>query len=153
VALPYLEEILRFPMLGRREEFMLAKCWREQGCTELFSGRATMDPRRVNNGDANRRPLMARNLATDLHHLAGIDAPVKVDQPNPQAGLPPSAGGSCGSLDFRGFGIAQHLPLSGARDNIVPLEHPATDGRKGSLSPNGHRPAPPRCQFEKTRFR
>ena len=27
----YLEEIRRFPMLGRREELMLAKCWREQG--------------------------------------------------------------------------------------------------------------------------
>jgi RNA polymerase sigma-32 factor len=30
----YLEEIRRFPMLGRREEFMLAKCWREQGDRE-----------------------------------------------------------------------------------------------------------------------
>jgi RNA polymerase sigma-32 factor len=30
----YLEEIRRFPMLGRREEFMLATCWREQGDRE-----------------------------------------------------------------------------------------------------------------------
>jgi hypothetical protein len=65
---------------------------------------------------------MAPNLATDLHHLAGIDAPVKVDQPDPQAGLLPSAGVAARSLDFRGFGIAQHLPLILAvRDNIVPL--------------------------------
>ena len=27
----YLEEIRRFPMLERQEEYMLAKCWREHG--------------------------------------------------------------------------------------------------------------------------
>ena len=27
----YLEEIRRFPMLGRQEEYMLAKRWREDG--------------------------------------------------------------------------------------------------------------------------
>jgi hypothetical protein len=153
VALPYLEEILRFPMLGRREEFMLAKCWREQGCTELFSGRATMDPRRVNNGDANRRPLMARNLATDLHHLAGIDAPVKVDQPDPQAGLPPSAGGSCGSLDFRGLVSRNTYRLAVRATTSSRLSTRQPMVVKEASSPNGHQPAPPRCQFEKTRFR
>jgi hypothetical protein len=60
---------------------------------------------------------MARNLATDLHHLAGIDAPVKVDQPDPQQACRQALGVAARSLDFRGFGIAQHLPLSGARQH------------------------------------
>jgi hypothetical protein len=38
---------------------------------------------RVNNVDAMSPPLIAHNPATDLHHLAGIDALVKVDRPIP----------------------------------------------------------------------
>jgi hypothetical protein len=38
---------------------------------------------RVNNGDAMSPALIARNPATDLHRLAGIDALVKVDRPIP----------------------------------------------------------------------
>jgi Sigma-70 factor, region 1.2 len=43
----YLEEIRRFPMLGRREEFMLAKCWREQGDREAVDRLVTSHLRLV----------------------------------------------------------------------------------------------------------
>jgi RNA polymerase sigma-32 factor len=43
----YLEEIRRFPILGRREEFMLAKCWREQGDREAVDRLVTSHLRLV----------------------------------------------------------------------------------------------------------
>jgi hypothetical protein len=57
----------------------------------------------------------------------------KSTSPIPKQACRQALGVAARSLNFRGFGIAQHLPLSGARDNIVPLEHPATAGRKGSF--------------------
>ncbi len=36
----YLEEIRRFPMLERQEEYMLAKRWREHGASRLTTNRS-----------------------------------------------------------------------------------------------------------------
>jgi hypothetical protein len=116
---------------------------------------ATMGPPRVNNGDAMSPALIARNPATDLpslrrHRCAGQGRPAR----SPSRPAAKRWYGSCVPAQLSRFRYRAAPTAWGCETTSSRLSETRQPLLvKEASSPNGHQPAPPCYQFEKTSFR